>query len=478
VTPLPSLPGRTVVWLAGAAAVLIVAATVASEASGSTAEADAFEQIAGALAGLGAVIVALSVRPAWPLSIGLAVGAFSGHWDDMGSPIALDRLLIASAIVSTLVRERLRSPDALRTRPIDWLLALVAIYAVGSALIADTFQFESVRFALLDRLSVLGFVLFFVAPKVYREARARQILLGTLVALGGYIGLTAVFEEIGPEALVVPGYITDPTVGIHHDRARGPFAEAAANGLVLYACVVASVMAAVTWRDPRWKKVAVFVAGLCALGILLTVTRAAWIAGGAATLITILSIRETRRFAIPAVAVVGAGVLLAFAVVPGLQGKAEERASEDRPVWDRRNATSAALRMLQERPLLGYGWGRFPVESRDFYRQSLDYPLTRQRDLHNVYLANAVELGLIGGLLWLVAVLVAVVGSILRRGPPELRLWKIGLIAWAICYAISALSTPLGYALPTALLWVWAGVARGETWDPASRASPRATPSR
>ena len=113
----------------------------------------------------------------------------------------------------------IRSPDALRTRPIDWLLALVAIYAVGSALIADTFQYEHVRFALLDRLSVLGFVLFFVAPKAYREERDRQILLGALVALGGYLGLTAVFEEIGPEALVVPGYITDPTVG-HPSRSR------------------------------------------------------------------------------------------------------------------------------------------------------------------------------------------------------------------------------------------------------------------
>jgi hypothetical protein len=441
---------------------LIVGLTVTIAVSSDTADVDVFEQIAGALAGLGAIAIALYVRPAWPLSIGLALGAFSGHWDDMGLPIALDRLFVGTAIASALIRERLRSPDALRTRPIDWLLALVAIYAVGSALIADTFQFEQVRFALLDRLSLLGFVLFFVAPKVYRDERDRRVLLGVLVALGGYIGLTAVFEEIGPEALVVPGYITDPTVGIHHDRARGPFAEAAANGLVLYACLVASVMAAFTWRDPRWRKVAVVVAALCAFGILLTVTRAAWIAGGAATIVTLLAVRETRRFTIPAVAIVGAGVLIAFAAVPGLQDKAEDRANEDRPVWDRRNSTAAALRMLQERPLLGFGWGRFPADSRDFYRQPLDYPLTQQRNLHNVYLVNAVELGLIGGLLWLIAVLIAVVGSILRRGPPALRLWKVGLIAWAVCYAISALSTPLGYALPTALLWVWAGVARGE----------------
>jgi O-antigen ligase len=222
-------------------------------------------------------------------------------------------------------------------------------------------------------------------------------------------------------------------------------------------------MAAFTWRDPRWKKIAIFVAGLCALGILLTVTRAAWIAGGAGTLVALLAIRELRRFVVPAIAVVGTGVLLAFALIPGLQDEASERAGDDSPIWDRQNSNAAAVRMLADRPLLGFGWGTFPYYSGDYYRQGPDYPLTFVGNLHNVYLANAVELGLVGALLWLVATVVAVVGSITRRGPPDLRIWKIGLIACSVCYAISALSTPLGFALPTWLLWTWAGVARGES---------------
>ena len=189
-------------------------------------------------------------------------------------------------------------------------------------------------------------MLFFVAPKAFREERDRRILLGTLVALGAYLGLTALFETVGPDALVVPDYISDPNVGTHEDRARGPFAEAAANGLSLYGCMVAAVIAAITWRDRRWRQVAGVVAALCALGILLTVTRAAWIAGAAATVLTLLAVKETRRFVIPAVAVGGVGVLLAFAVIPGLQGQAEDRANDDRPVWDRENSTAAALRML------------------------------------------------------------------------------------------------------------------------------------
>ena len=458
--PRSDLWARALLFIAPVVTVGIVAAVVAGRAdAGST---EAFEYGVATLAAIAAAILGLSTRPAWPLSIGLGLGAFNGHWDTMDVPIAVDRLFIGTAIVSTLVRARVRSADGLRTHPVHWLLAVAAIYALTSAVLAGTLDFPQSRFALIDRFSLLGFVLFFVAPKAYREARDRQILLGTLVALGGYLGLTALFETVGPSALILPSYIDDPSVGIHHDRARGPFAEAAANGLSLYACAIAATIAAFTWRDRRWRTVAMVVVGLCALGILMTVTRAAWIASGAASVVTLLLVPEARRFVIPAVAAAAAGVLLAFAFIPGLQSQAEERADEDRPIWDRQNATAAAFRMLQEKPLLGFGWGRFRTDSRDYYRQTQDYPLTGQRNLHNVYLSNAVELGLIGAVLWLVAIGVALVTSMARRGPPELRFWKFGLLAMTLSYAVSALSTPLGFALPTLLLWTWAGVARGE----------------
>lgn len=425
---------------------------------------DTAERALVALAGVCVVAIALCARPAWPLSLGLAATCFSGHWDDMGVPVPLDRVLIGTAIVSTLVRARARSPYALRTRPIDWLLAVAAVYAIGSVVLAGTWDDSTARFALIDRYSLLGFVLFFVAPKAYREARDRQVLLGVLVVLGAYLGLTALFETTGPDALVVPSYIKDPAVGTHIDRARGPFVEAAANGLILFACAMASVLAAWTWRGRRRRQLAALIAGLCALGVVLTVTRAAWIASAVAALVTAMSIREGRRIALPAAAAIGLGVLVAFAAIPGLQGRASDRTDDKKPIWDRENSNAAATRMLAEKPLFGFGWGRFATDSGDYYRQSQDIPLTGVRDLHNVYLSNAVELGLLGGALWLFAVGTALVGTIARRGPPELRPWRIGLIALVVSVGLSALSTPFGFALPTLLLWTWAGVARGEDY--------------
>jgi O-antigen ligase len=301
---------------------------------------------------------------------------------------------------------------------------------------------------------------------VFREARDRQILLGVLVALGAYLGLTALIETTGPRGLLIPRYIDDPTVGIHFDRARGPFAEAVGNGLVLYACAVASVIAAIEWKTPTLRRGALLVASLCLLGTLLTVTRAVWLGVIVGTIVALLWAHETRRFAIPAVVIGVTGVLLAFAAIPDLQVRADRRQNDQRPLWDRKNSDSAALRMVDARPLLGFGWGKFRTESADYYRQADDYPLTRVRDVHSVYLANAVELGLVGTALWLAALVWAIGAGVLRRGPPDLRPWQIGLLAVAVSYAVAAATTPLSFTLPTLLMWAWAGLC----WAGADRA--------
>src|SRR5688572_14282447 len=337
---------------------MLLAALAGAARTGTGNPADAFQGAVVGMAGLVAVVTSLLVRPAWPLSIGLALAAFSGHWDEMNVPIPLDRVLVASGIASALAR-KWREEGIIRTRPIDWLLVVVGAYALCSAVFAGTIGESSPRFNLLDRFSLVAFVAFFVAPFAFREARDRQILLGTLVALGGYLGLTALIETVGPRSILVPSYIDDPLVGTHFDRARGPFAEAAANGMILYACAVAAVIAALTWRDRRLRGIAIGIAGLCLLGTLLTVTRAVWIGTIGGTVITLLVARETRRF-IPAVAVAGAGiVLLAFAAIPGLQSQAEERTENDRPVWARQNSNAAAMRMLEEKPTFGFGWGTY-----------------------------------------------------------------------------------------------------------------------
>lgn len=432
----------------------------------------AFEAVAGGLAVLGAAVAGFAARPAWPLSLGLALSVFSSHWDDAGLPVPLDRVFIGIGILSAVARARRADPDALRTRPIDWLLIVVAAWAVCSAVVAGDLTDPDSRFALLDRFGLVAFALFFVAPMAFREVRDRQILLGTLIGLGTYLGLDAVIETVGPRGLLFPRYIDDPSVGIHFDRARGPFAEAAAMGLALLGCAFACGVACMTWRDRRATGLATAVGLLCLLGTLLTLTRAIWVATALSVVLVLLATRETRRFVVPAAALAALLVVGAFAVIPNLGNRAQARADDDRPLWDRRNANSAALRMIADRPLLGYGWGRFRTDSAPYYRQANDYPLTFIRDVHNVYLVNAVELGLLGGSLWALTFLLAVAGGVWSRGPPDLRPWKLTLIGLFVAYAFTALTTPLAFTMPTLLVWTWAGL----TWSRAPRSVGRTLP--
>ena len=435
---------------------------------GQAGTAEAAGHVLLALAGLAAAILLLRVDPAWTLSAGVGLAVFNGHWDAAGSPIPFDRALIAIGLFALVLRAR-RIEDVLggAPRPVHWLLLGLAVYALFSALFSETLSNSDARFGLLDQFGFVPFVLFAVAPAVYGDPHRRRILLGTLTAVGGYLAYTSILGHLGPESLVFPDYIVDPNVGIHADRARGPFVAAGGDGLALFECGTAAVLLAVSSAE-RWVRgSAIAVVLLSALSIELTLTRSIWISSAVALLVALAATRATRRYLVPVA--VGAVVLVfgALAAVPGLQSDANDRVNDDQPVWDRENANGAALRMISERPLVGFGWGTFQAYNGDYQRLPEDHPITRANlDEHNVFLSHAVELGLPAAVLWTIALLVAVLGACLsKRGPPDLHMWRIGLAAIAVQWVIVAGFVPLAFAFPNALLWLWAGVAYGPRAD-------------
>jgi putative inorganic carbon (hco3(-)) transporter len=419
-----------------------------------------------AAVGLAALaIVAWHVDPAYLLIGALALSAFNNHWDAFGLPplVTPDRFLLVAALGSVL----LRSPAASNRPPVPMrgvhaLLALFLAWAVGSAIAAGTLTESDGLFGIVDRFAV-PFALFVLAPVIFRTARERRVLLGALVAFGAYLGLTALFETLGPRALVYPTFILDASYGYHGSRARGPFIEANANGVGLYVCLVAAAIAAATWREPAARIAAGVVGLLCAVGLLLTLTRSVWVASLLATLVSLAAFRETRRFVIPAVAGIVALSLALLAVFPQLQELTAERTDAHRSVWERRNVNAAALAMVGERPLLGFGWSTFRERNDGYFPLLEDVPQVAQRRLavHNVLLTFAIELGLIGAALFVLGFLLAVGGAVATRGPPELLPWRIGLLAIAIFWAVVAMFSPLGQVLPTLIPWLWAGIVLG-----------------
>lgn len=453
------------------AGTVVATACVGAAAHGTLAP-TRFVLLAAALAAGSICYLAWHLAPAYVFSASIALSVFAGNWEGLGLPgrVAPDRFLLLVGVAALALRAPGGGVRRLpRFRSAHWALVLTVLYAVGSALVVGTLLTGDGGFRLLDRLGILPFAMFFLAPIVFRSARERNVLLATLVALGAYLGLTALFEILAVNELVFPKYILDPAFGLHSGRARGPFVEAEANGLALYGCGVAAVVAAVKWKRAQPRFFAVAVAILCAAGTLFTLQRAVWIGAVLATFLALMSFQPIRRFALVVPATLLLIVPASFLLIPNLETKAKARANDERPVWDRKNLNAASIRMIEARPLLGFGWQRFLQESPSYFVQPKDYPLTGTKEpLHNAFLSNAVELGIPGALLWLVAIALAVGGAILRRGPPDLEPWRAGLIAYTIMWVVVANFTPLERPFVSILLMTWAGV----LWAGRYRGSP------
>jgi putative inorganic carbon (hco3(-)) transporter len=400
---------------------------------------------------------ALASDPAWSFSGALAVSMFSGNWGQLGVPFAADRMLFVLGVVGVIVRLPVQRPRG-QLRFVHVAIAAAALFAIVSAYAGGALDDSQGRFALLDRFGLVPMAAFVMAPFVFDTPQRRAILLGVLAVCGAYLGVTALAEAINARALVWPKYILNPEVGIHGNRARGPFVEAEAFGLALWGCAVAALMH-VAAPARRWmRRAGLTVAALCLLGAFFTLTRSVWVGVAASGLVTLLLAREVRRYLVPAILACALLVGGALVVIPGLEGKVTERSERQSSLWDRRNSNAAAVRMLEAKPLVGFGWNHFEADSLPYYRLAADYPLTAVRQVHNVFLSNAAELGLIGGSLWLLALLVAVAVPLVRPPPPGLRHWRVGLLAIATMWVVVANFAPLSQVFANLLLWTWAGV--------------------
>jgi O-antigen ligase len=290
------------------------------------------------------------------------------------------------------------------------------------------------------------------------------VLLAGLVGAGAYCALTTFFEGIGLHALVFPRFILDPSVGFHlkfgETRARGPFLDAGVNGLGLYAYAVAAAVALTQWRA-RWARaLALGVIVIAAVGILMTLTRAAWVASVVATVLTMAGTRQLRPYLLPTVVIGALFVAVALVAVPSLQDRVNERRAAQQSVWERKNIDSAAMRMVLDHPLVGVGLVSFNERNETYFRQPADYPLVAELRLgvHNVFLLLATELGLVGLTLFVLSFLAAM-GSALRARPPDQQAWRVGLVAIALFWVINANFAPLGHIFAGSIAWLWAGVA-------------------
>ncbi len=147
---------------------------------------------------------------------------FSGNWTLMSVPVPIDRILLGIALCSLLLKgARNVSARRLVVRPVHIALLCATTWALCSAILAGTIGGSLGFYALLDRFGIIPFTWFVLAPVLFGTARQRRLLIGALIGLGLYLGLTGTLEGLHLYKFVFPRYIADPNVGIQWGRPEG-----------------------------------------------------------------------------------------------------------------------------------------------------------------------------------------------------------------------------------------------------------------
>lgn len=237
----------------------------------------------------------------------------------------------------------------------------------------------------------LPFALFLLAGQLFKDAvSVRLFEVFTLLVLA-YLSLIAILFLMGAKDLIFPRYILDEGLGIHTDRARGPFLQAVANGVALN---LLGLVALDSFRRKILRGMPAFLllAGL-PLAIVATRTRAVWLSF-AISIFALMFLARSQRLkrgclAIAITGLIGIVALLAFGDGHRSLG---ERLEESSPVKFRMAVYEAGWEMFLQKPLIG--WGAQAMQTELTNRISEFHQ--EQYFFHNTYLEILVQYGLVG----------------------------------------------------------------------------------
>lgn len=305
----------------------------------------------------------------------------------------LDRIAFLLLLFVVLLRALALRRRATFARPAMWPMAGLLLLGLGSLLAQP---YDSQSWSVFAAKWVVPFALYHLAGLVFDNAASlRRLETFTLVVLG-YLCLIAILFLLGARELIIPRYILDESLGIHADRARGPFLQAVANGVTLN---MLGLIALDSFRRQRLKGLpALLLLIALPLAILATQTRAVWLAfaGCIPALLFFSSSKRVRRACLCLILAGGVCLLTALSFQDtntSFFARLEERS----PVEFRVVMYQTGLEMFLEKPLAGWGLGDLQPELAkrvpDFHQPAFFF--------HNTYLEIAVQHGLLGLSLYL-----------------------------------------------------------------------------
>jgi O-antigen ligase len=296
---------------------------------------------------------------------------------------------LAAIVLSRLVRGETGAPRVRLGLP-ELAIAGYATIAIVNILVISTDPAMAAE-RLLDRaiVPISAYLLIrFIDPGPSELRWLIPVALITIAAQG----------SIGILSWVAPGVLPPGWRVLVGSRTGGTFANPNAFASVLVFCGL--ILFAMLRRPGRWPRG--LLAGAAAtvpLFVAIAFARASWLAGGVVALL--LNLRYPRQLlgwtaAAAVVAVLAGATVLAPAVAFAQQRLANDETADARIVGD-----VASLRLIGERPLLGWGYDDFDLYWNGFKVRVGDLAVSEGSTSHNTFLTMAVETGLPSLLLFL-----------------------------------------------------------------------------
>jgi len=339
----------------------------------------------------------------------------------------------------------------IRVHSATWPMLLLALLGLLGVL-AQSYQAQA--WSLLVAKWIVPIALFHLAGTIFVDDRSLRKLEIFALAVLCYLSVIAVFHLLDVKALVFPKFILDEGIGIHADRARGPFLQAVANGVSLN---VLGLLALSSFERRRLPRLLSALLAICApLAVLATRTRAVWFAALVSLVLMALfpPSRTVRRVAL-SFCFLGAIGFASFFLYRGVSNSFVDRLQDRSPVDFRMDMYRAGWQMFTEKPFTG--WGSESLIQPEIERRISDFHPDYYL-FHNTYLELAVERGMLGlGLYaWLMVSFfrLAKAPAETRDNDPLRKFWPFILIV----YLLNASAVVMNYQFVNGFVFSLAGI--------------------
>jgi O-antigen ligase len=391
------------------------------------------------------------------------------------SKIAVALLVVAFALWMSRTSDRLRGLG-----PVEWAMALYLAWNVFSMLSPHEYSAgPKILLGKANELSwsvpgfitfgvVIPFAFYMMGRLTFDRTAAVRAALWTVLGLAAYSAAMSILPFTGPASLVWPrSILEDPQWA---GRAVGIFIQPVENGMVLTLGFAVALFLLSRREEPAvLRLLALLSAPACLYGIYLTHTRAIWLSALVVMIIGAILAKGFRAGFVVALGLIGTLAIVDWSVLSSSDREAGGVASAGE-VQDRLNINKTALWAATQKPIDGWGIGRFYAVNTYHHQQwSADVPWVRGYgdSSHQNELGILAELGIVGLVLWL-CVLVLICGGLWRayRSLPKGMLCGQPLAVIAIIALSIHITTGLAgdqrfYDFPVAAILLLVGMAIG-----------------